>query len=148
MTNRSAIVGSTRRANTWCGMYALALVSGLDYDTVYDKMLRGINRAIPAYRTKRKYITGVLNTDMERTAKTIKCKIKFDKTKKVNLKNYLDHLDPNKIYIINITDHYVVLDTRTWELCDNQSQEWVPVLESKHSRCYVRNIAEVKNHKL
>lgn len=147
MTNRKAIEGSTRGATTWCGMYALALVSGLEYEVVYKKMLRGINSVRHKW-AKRKYITGVHNRDMERTAKTVKTPFVFKRAERMTLSQYIDHLDPNKVYIIEITGHYVVVDTRTWELCDNQSKSWCPVGESKHKRCFVREIAEVRNHKL
>lgn len=144
---RKAINGTSRKATTWCGPYALALISGLDYDTVYGKVLRAKNKRMPTHK-KRKYITGMSKSLMQIVAKTMKCLFMFVKAQRMTLNSYIDHLTPNKVYIIQITGHYVVVDTRTWEICDNQSKAWQSISDSKHKRCFVKKIAEVRNHKL
>ena len=144
---RNAIPGTSRKAITWCGPYALALVSGLSYDEVYKKMLRAKNKRQPKWR-KLKHITRVSDQLMQIVAKTVKTPFYFKPAKRMTLSQYVDHLEPNTVYIIQITGHYVVIDTRTWELSDNQSLTWVPIKDSKHKRCFVKRLAEVKNHKI
>lgn len=149
MINRKAIAGTERKAITWCGPYALALVSGFSYDEVYKKMLRAVNRGRPKHLHKLKSIKGVHNHTMEQVAYTLRCAFTFKKLKKPQtLLSYADELYPSRVYIVAITGHFLVLDMRTREVCDNQSKEWIPISESKHKRCLVRNVAEVGRHKL
>ena len=139
---KPALSGTTRKATTWCGPYAMATVCGMDYDTVYKKMLRAYNKRTPY---KRKYISGVTNTLMQIVSKTVKHEIEFKRAERVtSVSQYLNYLYPNRVYILQITGHYIVVDTSDWTVCDNQSQEWVPLKGSKHIRCKVRNVAEVK----
>jgi len=143
--NKTAIAGTSRKAITWCGPYALATVAGLTYDEVYEKMLRAYNKK---RYTKVKHITGVTNSLMERVSKICRCTFKFERVTKRTLNQTMDHLDPNRIYIVLVTGHYIVVDTRDWTMIDNQNMDWVPIKESAHRLKRVRSVAEVKNHKV
>ncbi len=147
---REAIKGTTRKANTWCGPYALALVSGLDYDTVYQKLLRQRNKSKASYQHKAKYIAGVYHRELWAMARKL-CSKTFDwdrSLKGKTLGSMRDHLKGSRVYIIAVTGHYVVLDSRTWEVCDNQTKVWIPLAEWQHKKVRVQAIGEVRNHKL
>lgn len=147
-----------RKAHTWCGPYALALISGNTYDHTYSECIRVANNRInylnrdrmPFQKLRKvKVITGMLNHELERVAKALGCSMKWTFCNSTpTLSRMTEELRPNRIYVINITDHYVVVDTRNWTVCDNQTQEWEPIKQSKHRRKRVRNIAEVTGHKL
>ncbi len=145
----SAITGTTRKAHTWCGPYALALVSGLTYDQVYKKLLRNANAQLHRFQPRIKYLTGVGLELMERVSKTVKCKFEFTRVKgKPTLNQFMNELRPNRIYVIHVTRHYLVVDTSDWTVCDNQIQRWVSLPDYKYRLSRVRDYAEVRGHKL
>lgn len=129
-------LGNLRK--TWCGPYALAVVAGKTYEFAYQmlKQIRG-----------KRHACGVYNTNMDKAFGFCGLKAEFVKAeKRCNLRKYIDeYLAPNKLYIINITRHYVVVDTRDHTTIDNQNPEWVPIENSKHLRCLVQFVAEIKN---
>ena len=49
-----------------------------------------------------------------------------------------DNLRPNRLYVINVTDHYIVVDTRDWTVCDNFSAKWIPLADWPHRRTRCR----------
>ena len=146
------LVSSESNRTLWCGPYALAVVSGLGYDEVYTKALRKIRRDTPRYCHQPKYIKGMAERQVEAVAKVLKVPCKFNKVeglrRTATLNSLLDYLRPNRIYIVGITDHYAVVNTATGMLIDNIHKEWVPVGDSKHARCRVEEVAEVKRHKV
>ena len=132
----------------WCGPYALALISGLSYDEAYTKTLRMLRRGKPAYRTKPTYIKGMYPSELVRAGRTLKCPFQFKDAPNVTLNKLMDELRPNRIYIVFTTDHFLVVDTSSWTLCDNWTQAWVPVKGSVHARKKIQRVAEVKHHKV
>ena len=145
---KSATKSETGRT-LWCGPYAMATVSGQPYDAVYKKMLRAENRGRPAYLGKRKFLTGVSTDLMETVSRTLKTGILFEHVLgKPTVNQYLDHLRPNRIYILEVTRHYIVIDTGDGTAIDNQSGKWQPFSEFKQMRKRVRKCAEVGRHKI
>ncbi len=128
--------GTIRKS--WCGPYALAVVAGKTYEFAYQmlKQIRG-----------KRHACGVSNRNMKKAFDILGLDAKFVKAEeRCNLRKYIDnYLAPNKLYIINITSHYVVVDTRDHTTIDNQNPEWISIDNSKHLRRLVQNIAEIKN---
>ena len=147
-----SLVSSESNRTLWCGPYALAVVSGLSYDEVYKKALRKVRRDTPNYCHQPKYIKGMMKGQVEAVAKTLKVPCKFGRvegmSRTATLSNLMDYLQPNRVYIVGITGHYVVVNTSTGMLIDNIHKDWVKVGESKHFRCRVEEVAEVKRHKV
>ena len=56
-------------------------------------------------------------------------------------------LKPNKVYVINITRHFFILDTRDYTTIDNQVPEWIAAETTKHGKKLVVGYFEVDNPK-
>lgn len=118
------------KGHTWCGPYALALVMGMTYEEALDRVKRS---------TRRKRIKGMWNTEVAKVLRGFglrKCKFSYIPEKeRTNLANMTDWFKPNRIYIVNVTDHYVVLNTKDWTMTDNCTEGWVPInIEHKNGR--------------
>ena len=76
---------------------------------------------------KKRSTAGVTNRNMMSAFKELKVKYKhtkLDKRKKL-LANYInDDLAPNKVYLVQITKHYLIIDTRDCTTIDNQVPQW------------------------
>jgi hypothetical protein len=70
---------------------------------------------------------------------------KLDKKRKLS-KFVTENLEQGKVYIIQITRHVLVMDTRDWTTIDNQVPEWRAMDASHHwSKRLVHNFYEVEN---
>ena len=65
----------------------------------------------------------------------------------MKLKNFLPMLAPNKVFVIQITKHFIVVDTRDFTTIDNQNPEWIAIEASKHINKLVHNYFVVENPK-
>lgn len=113
------------KGKTWCGPYALALITG----TTYEYAMKRIKRAVGRDR-----IMGMWNWELEKTARRMGLK-KFKWThvpasKRTNLSNMLDWFKPNRIYVVQVTSHYVILNTKDWTVTDNCIEGWVPIFDT------------------
>ena len=124
---------------TWCGPFAVATVAGIEYE--------------PAYQTLRKirgkrHCKGVSNSNIHTACKQLGVKgkwTKLDKKRKLS-KFVTENLEQGKVYIIQITKHVLVMDTRDWTTIDNQVPEWRAMDASHHwSKRLVHNFYEVEN---
>lgn len=119
---------------TWCGPYALATIAGITYEEALAKVKKV---------THRKRITGMWNHEVESTAQKLgfkKFRFKYiPKKERTTLANSLDWLHPNRIYVVQITRHYVIVNTKDWTFTDNIfGGKWNPVsneLRSGRRRC-------------
>lgn len=143
------------KRQNWCGPFALSIMAGQDYDTAYPRILRSL-RAF----TKRRYananysvklptfLRGMFDFEVTAVAKTFGYKIEWmrppenDRKIAPTVKQLLDHLKPRRFYLVNITDHYITIDTWNWLWCDNHSKKWMPLDNCKWSRTRVKRIAE------
>jgi len=124
---------------TWCGPYSVATVCGVEYEPAY--------RTIRAIRGKR-HCKGVSNSDIQKACKKLGVNGKWTKLKKrTQLRKFLPTLEVGKVYIVQVTKHVVVLDTRDMTTIDNQNPEWIPGEFSKHIRKLVHAVFEVENPK-
>jgi hypothetical protein len=132
---------------TWCGPYAIATICGTEYEPAY--------RIARAVRGKR-HAKGITNTDLERSCKQLGVTGKWHPIssvgagtkKKMKLKNFLPMLLPNKVFVIQITKHFLVVDTRDFTTIDNQNPEaWLPMEMSPHLTKLVHNYFVVDNPK-
>jgi hypothetical protein len=138
----------------WCGPFALSIMAGQDYDTVYPRALRSLR----AY-TKRRYaksfqvklptrIQGLYDFELKAIAKTLGYQIEWSTPPKnergiaPNLKQAIDHLLPRRFYVVQITRHFITIDTYTWQWCDNHSKVWAPIDTCKWLRTRVDSFAE------
>ena len=125
---------------TWCGPYAIAVVCGTEYEEAY--------RVARAIRCKR-HAKGITVTNLINSCK------KFGVTgvnkkldKKMKLSKWLDqHTLPNKVYVVNTTRHFLIVDTRDWTTIDNQKPEWEAVTAFKHIKKMVHAHFIVDNPK-
>ena len=141
-------MGNQRK--TWCGPYAIAVVCGQNYEHSYQtaKALRG-----------KRHAKGISNTDLLRSCKALGVKgewISVEKAtkntaqpkKKMKLEKFLPMLAPNKVYVIQITKHFLVVDTRDFTTIDNQNPDaWIAMESSPHLNKLVHNYFVVENPK-
>ena len=139
----------------WCGPYALALVSGMEYDEVYKKALRKVRSMKAQYEHKPTYIKGMYNRELEAVSTTLKVPFTFKKIEglwrkkdQLTLKRAIEYLRPNRVYVVQVTEHFLVVNSRDWTMCDNWTRGWVPLEGSIHTKKKVAKIAEVKRHKV
>ena len=134
----------------WCGPFALSILAGQDYDDAYKRILRSLR----AWRKKRGVarlpdrIQGMYPHEVMVASKTLGINLTWKRPKanerNINptLKQFLDHMLPRRFYLINITRHYLTIDTHTWQWCDNHSRAWKPIDTCKWLRCRVEGFAE------
>ena len=147
-------VGHTERT-VWCGPYALALLSGLSYDEVYKKALRKIRALKKSYEYKPTSIKGMYPSELTAVAKTLKTPFAFErldgrknKRDQLTLTKAMDYLKPNRVYVVMITDHFLVVNTSDWTYCDSVDRGWYSVKSCSYARSKVDRVGEVKRHKL
>ena len=132
-------MGNMRK--TWCGPYAIATVCGIDYEPAY--------RMAKKVRNKR-HAKGITCSDFDKSCKAFGVTGKWNTLeKRQKCENFLKSgtLKPNKVYVINITRHFFILDTRDYTTIDNQVPEWIAAESTKHSSKLVVGYFEVDNPK-
>ena len=128
-----------RKRITWCGPYAVAVVSGCGYEQAYQ-----VARKV---RNKR-HAKGISNMDLKKSCTKLGVKGKWHKLeKRTQLKKFLPTLEAGKVYVVQITKHFIVVDTRDYTTIDNQNPEWTAMESSKHMAKLVHNFFEVHNPK-
>jgi hypothetical protein len=109
------------------------------------------------FEGKPKYIQGLYNHELEAAAKVLGCPFTLGpvpgltvrrKSDRITLNRAMDHLRPNRIYIVEVTGHYLTVNTVDWTMCDNWTNGWVAVKGSVHAKKKVRRVAEVKKHRV
>lgn len=131
---------------TWCGPYALATVLGVTYQEAYRLAL---------WNTGRTFIKGMANWHMCEILKRRRIKTRFQTLARYNrmaqpkgrvtVQRLTDWLKPNRLYIVNITDHYIVVDSSDWTAVDNKSEGgWWPIERHHSALCAVEMIAEIR----
>jgi hypothetical protein len=126
---------------TWCGPFAVATVAGIDYEPAYQtlKKIRG-----------KRHCKGVSNSNIKVACKRLGIQGEWHKLEKRRIfrKFWKENLEPGKVYIVQVTKHVLVVDTRDWTTIDNQNPEWVAMDASHHwNKKLVHNFFEVKNPK-
>jgi len=125
---------------TWCGPYAIATVCGTAYEPAYQAAKRA--------RGKR-HAKGITCSNLKEacSALNVKGKWKMLSKKRVLRKFIEESLLPNEVYVIAITKHFLVIDTRDWTTIDNQSLGWCAMEGSKHKNKMVHGYFKVENPK-
>lgn len=122
---------------SWCGPHALATVTGKSYDEVIT---------VVRSKIRRKHIKGMFSNEVYLVAKALGVKdmgVFMPMRNKQNLRNSVDWLKPNRLYIVFVTRHFVVVNTKDWTVSDN-CNEWAPIATSKLGRLRVNSYAEVR----
>lgn len=126
-----------KRGRTWCGPYALAVISGKSYEEahVFAK------KAVPDRK-----LMGMYNSEVTKAARLMGFK-QFDfkmipKRERVCLRKAIDHMKPNRVYIVNVTNHYVVVNTKDWTLTDSWREGWEPIATSNMAGRKTKGFAE------
>lgn len=111
MTLHPAIGG--RRGNRYCGPAALSCVFGISTGDA-AALLRDVSGA--------RKIIGVTNDDLTRAMYQLGAKLvqNVPARKRMHLDEFARCLEAG-IYVVNVTGHYVTLDTTTMEVCDNHT---------------------------
>lgn len=152
---------SGKRGEIWCGPYALATVSGMPYQMVYEKgdyvakCMREERHGRRGRAFTARATGGWYRDELSYTAKTY-CDVELGDWKPVEKSKHepsaaksitLGRLDfyvpPMRLFIVEISGHYVTVDTRDWTVICNNVQQWTPLKESKFSRCKVKNVCRV-----
>jgi hypothetical protein len=130
----------------WCGPHALAVITGVDYMTAYRQCLA---------TTGKRVVAGLLNAELAAIARDMGLAVRWLKPPMnerqcyPTLARFLDlptiRQDRlGRMYLVQMTDHFIVVDTHTWTYCDNQKPEgWQPARTGKHARKYVQRYAEI-----
>ena len=122
---------------TWCGPYAVATVCGTEYEEAY--------RVIRTIRGKR-HAKGVSNDNITKSCKVLGVKGKWKKLpKRTKLAKFLPTLEQGKVFIVQITKHVIVVDTRDYTTIDNQSRKWVAMETSPLLTKLTHEVFEVEN---
>jgi len=127
-------------ANKWCGPYALAMISDKSYEEAY---------LIAKKKLRKRSITGMYNHQFKAVARYMGFN-KFEwqfvpkSESKPTLRSFKDWMRPNRIYVVQVTRHYVTVNTSDWTVQCNQTQKWEPLDECKHRLRRVAAYAEVK----
>ena len=132
-------MGNQRK--TWCGPYANATVSGTDNEPAYQ-MAKAVRR--------KRHAKGITRTDLEDSCYALNVRGKWrELEKRPKLSKFLKSgaLEPNKVYVVNVTKHFLIVDTRDFTTIDNQNPEWVAVESTPHSTKLVSHYFEVFNPK-
>ena len=125
---------------TWCGPYSVAAVCGTQYEEAY--------RIIRKIRGKR-HAKVVSNDNIRVACNSLGVKGDWKKLpKRKRLSKVLPLLEQGKVYIVQVTKHVIVVDTRDFTTIDNQSQVWEAMEMSSHLTKLAHSIFEVKNPKL
>ena len=125
---------------TWCGPYAIAVVCGTEYEPAYQ-----VARAVRGKRhAKGITVTQMINSCKKMGVTGVNKKL----DKKMKLSKWLDqHTLPNKVYVVNTTRHFIIVDTRDWTTIANQEPEWKAVTASKLINKMVHGYFMVDNPK-
>tara|TARA_R100001082_G_scaffold110148_2_gene89176 strand:- start:2984 stop:3496 length:513 start_codon:yes stop_codon:yes gene_type:complete len=123
---------------TWCGPYAIATVSGTAYEPAYQAAKRARGKRHAKGITCRNLKDACASLGVNGTWKML--------SKKRALRKFIEEsLMPNEVYVVNITKHFIVIDTRDWTTIDNQSLGWCAVENSKHKNKMVHGYFKVEN---
>ena len=129
---------------TWCGPYAIATVCGTEYEDAY--------RVARSIRGKR-HAKGINISDLEKSCKQLGVTGKWHSVKdtpfgkRTKLARFLPALLPDTVYVLMITKHFLVVDTRDMTTIDSQVPEWIAVEMTKHKTKLVHNYFVVENPK-
>lgn len=126
-----------RKGSTWCGPYALAVISGKTYEEAYVFA----KKSVPHRR-----MMGMYNIEVTKAARRMGFK-KFEfkmipKQERCCLRKAIDYMKPNRIYIVNVTNHYIVVNTKDWTLTDSWRDGWEPIATSKMAGRKTKGFAE------
>lgn len=130
----------TKYKATWCGPYSLAIINGMSCD---DAII-GVKSAL----RRNRQVKGMYPNELLRICggKYFKRKVEKQKLKGKlpTLRNLWDWLKPNRLYIVHVTSHFVVLDTSDKTICDTASKSWVSLDGHKYAGRRVITVMEVK----
>ena len=128
-----------RPRKTWCGPYALAVIGKTDYENAY-KICKKVRRKRSA--------AGISNSNFTAVAHRFGVSSNWKKTESMKLKTWIEmETKPNTVYVVQITRHYIIIDTRDCTTIDNQKPEWIDMSSSKHLNKKVHNVMEIRNPK-
>ena len=124
---------------TWCGPYAIAVICGTEYEQAY--------RTVRAIRGKM-HCKGITCDNLTKASAKLGVKGKWvDLEKRQKFGNFMKTLEKNKVYVINVTKHFLILDTRDYTTIDNQVPKWIAGEMSKHKSKLVSKYFVVENPK-
>ena len=132
-------------SHQWCGPTAAAIALEVDYDIAYKKCLRARRKRTP--HLKIRYIKGMSDGDLASVVRqrwsTFRFKYPIRKVGRLRhrlhtLNSLMDHLRPNRLYIVSVTGHYLTVNTQDWTVMDNWHDVPIPVAQSEHRLCRVR----------
>ncbi len=125
---------------TWCGPYAIAVLCGTEYEEAY--------RAVRAVRGKR-HAKGITNSNLKAACRSLGVSGKWSGLeKRTKLSKFLPTLEAGKVYVVQITKHVIVVDTRDFTTIDNQRPDaWIAMEATKHMNKLVHNYFVVENPK-
>jgi hypothetical protein len=132
---REVTDSSGRWRVTWCGPYALATVAKRSYEEAYQ-YIKSI--------VKKRHVKGVTYTILEKALNDfgiIGHWTVLDKRQKFI--NYVEKMDKDCLYVVAISKHYFILDTRDMSAIDNQTLEWSPVSEFKHKNKQIKRYFKI-----
>ena len=122
---------------TWCGPYAIAVICGTEYEQAY--------RTVRTIRGKR-HCKGITCDNLTKASAKLGVKGKWvDLEKRQKFGNFMKTLEKNKVYVINVTKHFLILDTRDYTTIDNQVPKWIAGEMSKHKSKLVSKYFVVEN---
>ena len=142
-SKREVFDGRGNRRRTWCGPYVAAAVCKTDYETVYQTFRKVTGKrhvtgthssAVKAVMHKHGVKSGSI---VYLTSKSLLGERKTGAKKKLH--HFLRENAENKLYVVCVANHWVVVDGRDKTATDSwHSGEWVPISEFSHKNRLVK----------
>ncbi len=120
-----------------CGPYALAIINQMTSDAANTAICKSLRRC--------RRVQGMWRHEVERVSrgKYFKHRLKFKIVRdKPTLRSVADYLKPNRLYVVNVSHHYVTVDTRDWTMLDRFTDVWIPLDRSVWRLGRVKFVAE------
>ena len=126
---------------TWCGPYALAVISNTPYEFAYAKAKKVLRkRAVMGMdRYQFSKVAKAMSVNCQRFwredtvsdfVSTGPSRFRLDF---ITVSKLRDYLKPGRMYVVELTSHFIVVDTKDWTVCDNQ-HGWMPLADWPHRR--------------
>jgi hypothetical protein len=118
---------------TWCGPYALAVISNTPYEFAYAKSKKVLGKRAVMRMSPHQFIKVA-------KAMSVNCQ-RFWREREADgctVGKLRDNLKPGRLYAVEVTGHFIVVDTKDWTVCDNQ-HGWTSLADWPHRRARCRN---------
>jgi len=125
---------------TWCGPYALATVAKLEYEQAYQSIKKIV---------RKRHVKGVSVETLTKAMDDYGVIGPWTVLpKRQKFINHVKKMEDNCLYVVLVSKHYFIVDTRDMTAIDNQTLEWTPVDEFKHKNKQVQRYFKINEQNI